>query len=155
MSDEIRTEEASVSSSQRPLNNRATESLGGIKVFGFKSRIATDDFVLPAWIIFLSRIMLITATLAIMVYSMQIIKLGPSCIKLHSLDIYMPTMVALMSSNAVLNLLLALHSAKGVIWDPNVRTRRFVSPLFHVSLLLGLAEIILGKENMENSQCLT
>ena len=38
--------------------------------------LASDDFVLPAWIAFLTRVIYLTTTLAIMVYSMQIVKLG-------------------------------------------------------------------------------
>ena len=42
--------------------------------------LASDDFVLPAWIAFLTRVIYLTTTLAIMVYSMQIVKLGQEII---------------------------------------------------------------------------
>ena len=61
--------------SEVPLNNQHLNR-GGIKVFGLRSRLASDDFVLPAWIAFLTRVIYLTTTLAIMVYSMQIVKLG-------------------------------------------------------------------------------
>lgn len=141
-------EDISVASSVQPLQLSRTfqfdsKTKGGIRIFGCKSRLASDDFVLPAWIVFLSRLMFLTATLAIMVYSMQIVKTGPSCLKLHNLDIYMPVMLALMSANGILNLLLALQSARGVIWDPNPNARHWVSPLVHTSFMLGIIEIIL------------
>ena len=83
------------------------------------------------------------APIAIMVYSMQIVKLGESCLNKFSLDIYMPTVVGLMSFNTMLCLFLALSSGKGVIWDENPKSRKFVSPLFHLCLVLGIAEMIL------------
>ena len=135
------SEEISVISSERPL--QPTMNRGGIKIFGFKSRLASDDFVLPAWIAFLCRLFFLTATLAIMVYSIEIKKTGPSCLKLHSLDIYMPTILSIMTLNAIVYFLLAFDSAKGVIWDPNPRSRRFVSPLFHISMILGVGEILM------------
>ena len=128
--------------SEVPLNNQHLNR-GGIKVFGLRSRLASDDFVLPAWIAFLTRVIYLTTTLAIMVYSMQIVKLGESCLNKFSLDIYMPTVVGLMSFNTMLCLFLALSSGKGVIWDENPKSRKFVSPLFHLCLVLGIAEIIL------------
>ena len=65
--------------SEVPLNNQHLNR-GGIKVFGLRSRLASDDFVLPAWIAFLTRVIYLTTTLAIMVYSMQIVKLGQEII---------------------------------------------------------------------------
>ena len=62
--------------SELPLNENQHLNRGGIKVFGLRSRLASDDFVLPAWIAFLTRVIYLTTTLAIMVYSMQIVKLG-------------------------------------------------------------------------------
>ena len=137
------TEEISVASSERPLRvaDNGNNRTGGIRVFGFQSRLATDDFVLPAWIAFLCRSMFLVATLAIMVYSMQIVE--NSCLKLYSLDIYLPIILGVMTFNDILCLLLALQSARGVIWVTNNSIRKFVSPLFHACLIFGLGEIIL------------
>ena len=76
-------------------------------------------------------------------YILQFPELGESCLNKFSLDIYMPTVVGLMSFNTMLCLFLALSSGKGVIWDENPKSRKFVSPLFHLCLVLGIAEIIL------------
>ena len=73
--------------SEVPLNNQHLNR-GGIKVFGLRSRLASDDFVLPAWIAFLTRVIYLTTTLAIMVYSMQIVKLG-QWIVVSELDWYL------------------------------------------------------------------
>ena len=48
--------------SEVPLNNQHLNR-GGIKVFGLRSRLASDDFVLPAWIAFLTRVIYLTTTL--------------------------------------------------------------------------------------------
>ena len=74
---------------------------------------------------------------------LQFPELGESCLNKFSLDIYMPTVVGLMSFNTMLCLFLALSSGKGVIWDENPKSRKFVSPLFHLCLVLGIAEMIL------------
>lgn len=128
--------------SEIPLNNQHLNR-GGIKIFGCRTRLASDDFVLPAWIAFLTRVMYLTTTSAIMVYSMQIVNLNGSCLNKFSLDIYMPTVVGLMSFNTLLCLFLALASGEGVIWDENPRSRKFVNPIFHLCLLLGMVEIAL------------
>ncbi len=122
-------EDVSNASSERPLSargqrNREVAKHGGIRLCGCVLRLASDDFVLPAWISFLARLGFLTATIAIMAYSMQIVKIGPSCLNTHSLDIYMPLVISVMLLNEVLYLLLAVHSAKGVIWDGNRKSRR-------------------------------
>jgi hypothetical protein len=118
-------ENISTISSERPLNQqRPLRCRGGIKLCGCVLRLASDDFVLPAWIAFLSRLLFLTATIAIMAYSMQIVKMGPSCLNVHSLDIYMPLVTSLMTANCIMYILLAYHSSKGVIWDENPKSRR-------------------------------
>lgn len=121
------SEEVSIASAstQQPLTSpRLSLNHGGVKLLGCRLRLASDDFVLPAWIAFLARCGFLVATAAIMSYSMQIVKTGQSCINLHSLDIYMPIELGLIATNAAFCLLLACHSAKGVIWDDNPKSRR-------------------------------
>lgn len=110
--------------SNRPLQSNRTINRGGIKLFGCKLRLASDDFVLPAWIAFLTRLGFFTATLAIMVYSMQIVKLHESCLRLHCLEIYLPISLGLMTLNAILFLMVAINSANGSIWDHDLTSRR-------------------------------
>ena len=104
MSDEV------ISAPERPLyHSNSNFKRGGIRLFGCQLRLASDDFVLPAWIAFLTRIFYLIATGSIMAYSMQIIKMGPSCLNMHYLDIYMPTAVGFMLANGILYLILAIH----------------------------------------------
>ena len=127
--------------SDQPLQPSRSVNRGGIQLFGCRLRLASDDFVLPAWIAFLTRLGFLTATLAIMVYSMQIVKLGESCLRLHHLEYYLPISLSLMTFNGIIFLVVAINSARGTIWDANLNSRRWVSPLLHVICLLGLAEI--------------
>ena len=139
------SEEISVTSEQplQPLRPSRPINRGGIQLFGCTLRLASDDFVLPAWIAFLTRLGFLTATLAIMVYSMQIVQLGQSCLRLHYLEFYLPISLGLMTLNGVIFLIVAINSARGTIWDTDLKSRRWVSPLVHVICLLGLAEIII------------
>ena len=57
----------------------------------------------------------------------------------------MPTVAGLMGTSTILCLILAFASSKGVIWDDNPKSRRFVSPLFHICLILGI-----GKSKLQN-----
>ena len=120
------SEEISVDSaaSNQPLQASRTINRGGIKLFGCRLRLASDDFVLPAWIAFLTRLGFLTATLAIMVYSMQIVKLHQSCLRLHYLEYYLPISLGLMTLNGILFLIVAVNSADGIIWDVDQTSRR-------------------------------
>ena len=105
------SEEISVYSEQplQPLQPSRPINRGGIQLFGCKLRLASDDFVLPAWIAFLTRLGFLTATLAIMVYSMQIVKLGESCLRIHYLEFYLPISLGLMTLNGVIFLIVAIN----------------------------------------------
>ena len=104
---------------------------GGIKLFGLETRLASDDFVLPAWIAFLFHLFYLIATSGniskeskknknqiltflvlpsgIMAYSMQILKTGPSCINSYYLDIYMILAVSFLIIISILDITLALN----------------------------------------------
>ena len=47
---------------ERQLQSSPNIQRGGIKLFGLVLRLASDDFVLPAWIAFLSHIFYLIAT---------------------------------------------------------------------------------------------
>ena len=47
---------------ERQLQSSPNINRGGIKLFGQKTRLASDDFVLPAWIAFLSHVSYLIAT---------------------------------------------------------------------------------------------
>lgn len=113
---------------------------GGLVFCGHALRLASDDFVLPATLAGLARILFLVATISITSYAGYGLEEN-TCLNKHRLDIYLPLAIGVIGLHVVTCGLLAWNSSKGVIWDSNVNSRRWVAPLLYTSVFLALVEV--------------
>ena len=110
----------------------------GVRLFGFRLLLASDDFVFPALIEVISRTVF-SALIAIIL----ICYIYPDGFKVHpDLNIFLMVVLALFITQAVVSGLLCRSSSKGTIWDPEEsRHRRMVVPLVHASIAFTIVEL--------------
>ncbi len=115
---------------------------GGLRLLGCRWRIASDDLVIPAWIEFFFRLVGLAVIIAVDVFEKISSNASSACAARQHLGLYLAVAVAIFTFSLLCSLALGLESARGVIWDVNPRTRRWVAPLATVSLIIMAVELV-------------
>ncbi|XP_040576359.1 diacylglycerol lipase-beta [Lepeophtheirus salmonis] len=112
-------------------------NIGGILFFGCRWRVATDDFVFPSWIEFISRIIGL-----FIIISLYVSEYNDIYIQYYEMDDYLigyGVICLLVSFNLMF---LGLNSMQGHIWDERRYVRVLVIPLLYTNIVFVVGEVI-------------
>jgi len=108
----------------------------GVKLFGLRLQLASDDFVFPGLFEAFNRLLLVI----ILAFVLACTPSGQGQDVL--LTVYLLSGIVLFSLNSLAAAMLSWHSAKGCVWDPQEALhRKRVVPILYSLVLLGLGEV--------------
>ena len=113
-------------------------------MFGLRLLLASDDFVFPAFIEGIIRLVFLLLLVAVFALYVSAEGFGQDTEDLY-VEIYLVLSVALFLAHTIVSFLLCWDSSKGSIWDPNESvSRKHVVPLFYASTIFTFVEIIVN-----------